>query len=111
MCLPVHSEGRLVHESRDVVFPLKLDLPCLQVLGCEVWLHVSDLDVGVLRIQARHVHLKQENVYYNPSETKPPLYIRPLQDCPPNTFAMKIPLLKSGRPLYFKNYTCSSLHK
>ena len=60
MSLPISSEWCLVHKSRDVVFPLKLDLSPLQLLSCEVRLHVSDLDVGMLRIQAGHIHLKTE---------------------------------------------------
>lgn len=43
----IQGKGSLKHEARDVVLPLKLDLPPLQLFRREVRLCVGDLDVGV----------------------------------------------------------------
>ena len=62
MRLAIHSERSLIHKSGDVVFTLKFDLSPLQVLRCEVGLHMSDLNVRMLGVQARHVHLKHNRL-------------------------------------------------
>lgn len=51
MWLAVHGEGCLKHKSGDLIFSLKLGLPLLQLLGSEVRLHMSDLDVRMISIQ------------------------------------------------------------
>ena len=60
MGLPVHSERGLKHKSADSVLPLKARLPSLQLLGREVWLNVSDLDVGMLLVESGGIYLRRE---------------------------------------------------
>ena len=60
MGLPVHSERGLKHKPADSVLPLKACLPSLQLLGREVWLNVSDLDVGMLLVESGGIYLRRE---------------------------------------------------
>ena len=60
MGLPIRSERGLKHKPADSVLPLKACLPSLQLLGREVWLNVSDLDVGMLLVESGGIYLRRE---------------------------------------------------
>lgn len=60
MGLPVQSERSLKHKPTDSILPLKARLSCLQLLGGEVRLYVSDLDVSVLLVETGGIYLRRE---------------------------------------------------
>ena len=51
MLLAVSSKGGLKDKSANLVLPLKLGPSLLQFLCSKIWLHVCDLDVGVVHVQ------------------------------------------------------------
>ena len=62
--LAILREWCLERKPWDIVFPLKLALPLLQLLGREVRHHVSDLDVSMVQVQGSRVHLERRHIYH-----------------------------------------------
>ena len=60
MNLSIRSEWSLKHKSTDLVLTFKICLSGLQFLWSEVGLNVSDLDVGMLLVEAGGIYLRRE---------------------------------------------------
>ena len=59
MHLALACKRSLKHEPTDLVLPLKLCRPLLELHLGEEWLHVRDLDVGVVQVQRGEVDLRE----------------------------------------------------